>query len=69
MWKGMVFNCVNTNNEIFLLQTQVLTLLSGINGTCNDGAMVGESFSTSVKDNVQLHFMVNVAVNSSMIRL
>ena len=48
VWQGSAFDCRNSHNEMSLLHSR-FNLPGGTNGTCNDGAIVGQSLR--VKNN------------------
>ena len=48
MWKGSIFDCMSSSNEITLLHDR-FSSTGGTNGTCNNGTIVGRS--VGVEDN------------------
>ena len=59
VWRGSAFNCPATGNEIFFLHSS-----SGIEKTCNDGAIIGRLVRT--ENNIYIS-QLTVSVSAEMI--
>ena len=60
VWKGTIFNCPSSGNEIVLRHSR---FEGGITGSCNDGALV--AYSTEVTNNSYTS-QLNVTVSQEM---
>ena len=61
LWIGTAFDCTDRGNEILLRHRRFTT--GGVNGTCNNGAIVGRSLE--VVDNCYTS-QLNVTVSSNL---
>ena len=64
VWKGSIFDCMSSNNEIILLHDRFSSTV-GTKGTCNNEAIVGKS--VGVEDNHYTSQLNITAVKAGMI--